>query len=632
MKITFSKIPGNNVKNPINFGEFYYFISDNKFVLNVKEGNKQFFFEGEIYYAIKNEKIFYVDKNEYAEFLKSRLNNFNVEKFINEVEGIYNCVFLDTEKNEAVIFCDYLNRKNFFYTESETNLTVSTNLQSIVSELKEIKYDSLGLYSYITMGYTPVYQTLYEGIKRFDTNEYVKISNGEISHNKFEEKFEIENYNDADLDRYNFLLNNAVKSRALKENYVLNSGGWDSTSIIYHLLQSYESSNINSVVYESKLKSGEIYNIFETDKVKRISDYYGVKSEKILIDFNDKTLINDFGKIKEDLKNYHTYFFVDMPKAVYDISKKNSNAAIFSGEASDSIHNFGFSQFVSVTYNNYTVREYGDKMKSYLFGPSFFEKIKNGSFKEDSAYKFFRYYFFENTGGEGNIEEYLKSFMLSGERIPFANSVKSSFAKNSLLQEFNLNLSQKIFHSISEDINKKNIYYYLLLIYRAYHFHSPQIEVKHSPIRKNNFNCKIPFLDSSLVKYMYSMPESWGRGLEMRPTKYPLRKLAHSKWDIPVDILEEKGPHSYIGESNKKWNYSGGKWSIYAETIYNSVFEDCYKEILSSVNIEKYFNEEYFNTSMIKNVINDFVEGKQDLENAGLIYKLGVLFFIGLYE
>lgn len=633
MKITFSKIPVTENKNLIRLGEDYITVSDDKFVINVKSGGKQFFFEGEIYYSNKDEKISIIEKDEYVSFLTNKLENFDVVNFINQVEGIYNCLFVDTQKNEAVIFCDYLYRKNFFYTESENKFVAATNLETIVKDFQEIKYDSLGLYSYLTIGYTPVYQTLYEDIKRFDTNEYVQISGRKIIHREFSEKFEIENFDDSYLEKYDVLLSNAIKSRALNENYVLNSGGWDSTSIIYHLLQSKEVSKITSVVYESKLKSGEIYNIYETDKVRRISDYYGIKSEKILIDFNDKNLINEWETVKDDLKNYHTYFFIDMIKAVHDISQKNSSAAVFSGEASDSIHNFGFSQFVSVSYLNPVVREYGDKMRSYLYGSTFFEKIKDGSFVKDTSYKFYNFYFGEPAfSEEKNIESYLKSFMLSGGRIPFAKTSVFNAANKSLIDQYNSDISEKFFSNISKEIDSKNLYYYLLQIYRAYHFHSPQIEGKHSPLRKYNSNCKIPFLDSSLVKFMYSMPEDWGRGLEMRPTKYPLRKLAHSKWNIPVHILEEKGPHSYIGELDKKWSYSGGNWNIYAEIVYNSVFGDYFKQILSEVELEKYFSPEYFNIPKMKKIVNEFIEGKKDLENYGLVYKLGALFLIGLYE
>lgn len=633
MKITFKKIPQQLLNDSylIQLGNNSILISDTKYVLNIKNGSKQFFFEGEIYYCIEQSNIQQIKKNEYTEFLQKELENFNPEKFINSVEGIYNGVYIDSVKNEAFIFCDYFNRKNFFYTESENSFTASTKLENIVSDLPEIKYNQEALLSYITIGYTPGYQTLYEGVNRFRNNEYIKITYGKISHEYFSENYTIENYDNSYIDKYDELISNSILSRSSDNNFVLNSGGWDSTSIIYHLLQSHDADKINSVVYETKLSNGDVYNVYETDKVKRISDYYGIKSEKIEIDFSDKKLIRDWENIKDELKKYHTYFFVDMPKAVSDISHRDKNAAVFSGEASDSIHNFGFSQFVSVTYPNRSLREYGDKMKSYLFSPSFFHKVLNNTYQENKVFQFFKYYFGEENFLIEDMDSYFKSFMLSAERVPFAKKIGSRFAKKSLVNKSDINISENIFLSLVSNTTQKNLYYSLLQLYRTYHFHSPQIEVKHSPLRKSGSNCKIPFLDSSLVKFMYSMPEDWGRGLELKPTKYPLRYLAHEKWNIPSHILEEAGAHSYIAESDKKWNYSGGSWNLASETIYNSVFGEHYKTILSEVKLEKYFSSEYFETELMQKSLDDFIEGKQNLKDSNLIYKLGVLFFIGLY-
>lgn len=639
MKVTFKKSThASNENSVIKLGEDSLRISDDKFVLNVKNANKQIFFEGEIYYCLSRSETHPIKKNEYVEFLKKQLENFNVVDFINSVEGIYNGVYIDSDVNEAVIFCDYLNRKNFFYTESASSFAASTNLKNVIYELPEIKYNQQGLLSYITMGYTSKHQTLYEGISRFRTNEYVKIVNGKAEHVFFSENYPIQNYDKSYIDKYDELISNSILSRASENNYVLNSGGWDSTSIIYHLLKAHDTNKVNSIVYETKLSSGEVYNVYETNKVKRISDYYGIKSEKIEIDFSNEKLIDDWAGIKDEMKNYHTYFFVDMPKAVNDIAHRNNSAAVFSGEASDSIHNFGFSQFVSVTYGNRDLREYGDKMKSYLFSPSFYTKILNNTYNDDKVFQFFKYYFgeenFESNKNFTNDEKllsYFKSFMLSSERVPFAKSIRSIYAKETFVNNSNKDSAEIYFNKINSETTSENFYYSLLQLYRAYHFHSPQIEVKHSSLRSSGENCKIPFLDSSLVKFMYSMPEKWGRGLELKPTKYPLRYLAHERWNIPVHILEEPGAHSYISESDKKWNYSGGSWNLNCETVYNSVFGEHYKTILSATNLEKYFSPDCFDTAAMKKVVDDFVEGKQDLANSNLIYKLGILFFIGLY-
>lgn len=640
MKVTVSKI-AQETKNPfqLRLGNNFITVSDTKFVIYIRSANRTLFFEGEVYYHVDARGKIPVKKNELEEFLNKKLQSFNAEEFINSVEGIYNGVYINTEKNEAVVFCDYLNRKNFFYTESDKSFSASTNLENIIQDFQKLEYNQTGLLSYLNLGYTPSYQTFYEGINRFINNEYIKISNGKISHEFITENYEIENYDRAYIDKYDELISNSILSRSSgNTNFVLNSGGWDSTSIIYHLLKSYNTDKVNSVIYETKLSSGDVYNIYEVDKVKRISDFYGIKSDKIEIDFGNKKLIDDWKEISTQLRNYHAYFFVDMPKAIHDIAKKNNSASIFSGEASDSIHNFGFSQFVSVTYNNYELREYGDKMKSYLFSPSFFTSIKKGNFHENKIFQFFKYYFgddkfidYDKLNPEELLAFYFKSFMLSYERVPFAKSVNSHYSLPALQKEFHLSQNRNIFDSIVAQSTEKNLYYNLLQLYRHYHFHSPQIEVKHVPLRNFGNNCKIPFLDSELVKFMYSMPENWGRGLELKPTKYPLRHLANESWNIPVNILQESGAHSYISETDKRWNYSGGSWSLNCEVIYNSVFGEHYKSILSEIDIEKYFSPNYFQTDLMKKTVWDFIDGKQDLENAGFIYKMGILFFIGLY-
>lgn len=627
MKISFKKsVLPSDESITLKLGENFLSISDSKFVINLKEGSKQFFFEGELYYSIIDGKYSQIRKNECSEFLKRRLNKFDVVEFINSVEGIYNCVYVDEEKKSLIIFCDYLNRKNFFYTKKGGEIYFSTSLNSIIPEISEVEYNQDSLQSYLTLGYTPIDKTFYKGINRFKSNEFIEIVEGKIEHKIFPEEQKIENYDDSHLAKYDELLSNSIISRSSLHNIVLNSGGWDSTSIIYHLTKSYPSEKINSLVYETKLSDGQIFNVYESNKVKRISEFYSVKSDICEVDFNNKNLLNDWESVKAEMKNYHTYFFVDMPKVVaHAVNNGAEDISIFSGEASDSIHNFGFSQFVSVNYGNKQLREYADKMKSYLFGPTFFLKIKNNTYKEDKVFQFFKFYFseenfekFEDANSEEALISYLISFMLSPQRVPFSKVADRKFTDG-------------IFSSIASKISRENLYYFLIQLYRAYHFHSSQIEVKHTPLRKFGANCKIPFLDSSLVKYMYSMPENWGRGLELRPTKYPLRKLAKEKWNMPNQILEESGPHSYISESDKRWNYSGGNWNIYCETIYKSVFTDYFKSVLYEIDIEKYFNPEFFDIVQMKNVIKDFINGKEDNKHAAFIYKLGLLFSIGLY-
>ena len=59
-----------------------------------------------------------------------------------------------------------------------------------------------------------------------------------------------------------------------------------------------------------------------------------------------------------------------------------------------------------------------------------------------------------------------------------------------------------------------------------------------------NLKCRLPFLDIKLIDFLSIMPESWGRGLDINNTKYPLKWVLNNKIDYPIEL--QNGPHSYI--------------------------------------------------------------------------------------
>ena len=129
----------------------------------------------------------------------------------------------------------------------------------------------------------------------------------------------------------------------------------------------------------------------------------------------------------------------------------------------------------------------------------------------------------------------------------------------------------------------------------------------------------MPFLDSRLVDYMCEMPESWGRGLELRPTKYPLRTLATERWGMPLHILEESGPHSYIAENDKRWTYSGGQWDIYCEILFKSVFSPVFRDQLTNVlKIEDTFDPALFDNEGNATHVDQYAGGSDAPEQRGL--------------
>ena len=133
----------------------------------------------------------------------------------------------------------------------------------------------------------------------------------------------------------------------------------------------------------------------------------------------------------------------------------------------------------------------------------------------------------------------------------------------------------------------------------------------------------LPFKDSRLIKFLSEMPESWGRGLEMRPTKYPLKNFLKNKIDYPYHL--QTGPHSYLYDTDHEFDHA-------AEWNYRSSFNMQYRNILSKRAYKNILSEEFFNISYLDKIVTNYINGKEvakekhDLEN--LIY-FSVMGFYG---
>jgi asparagine synthetase B (glutamine-hydrolysing) len=601
------------------------------------------YLEGEFYYYNNEGENVKINKNNANAVIKQALLDHSVSNISSVLEGVYCGVAVDKNKKTLYVFSDAFNRKNFFYTQDGDQITLSTSLNEVLNTQKSIKYDQNGLYSFLLLGYTPVKNTFYENVFRLGCDEIIKIDESGVSKISTSKIVDIQEYDKSKIDLYEKNLENAVLSRASDSNgnIVMNSGGWDSTTLVYLLTKNFDKKNVKSVVFEMILSDKQSFNVYEVDKVKRISKHFDIETETCTIDYSNKEMIDLWERNLDNLRNNHVYFWIHHLKLAEQVgSKTTSGSSIFSGEASDSIHNFGYSQFVSVNYDNMLLREYADKAKSYLYGPTFLKHLKNGKLHDDKVFQFFNAYYGKekfsvpvNSDSIDLMNKYFQSFILSYQRVPFANWKSTTFVSDLMNTEFERFINENYFEDLSKQTTPENLYYNLLQIYKRIHFQSAQIQVAGVAFSKYNLTCKIPFMDLNMVDYMYRMPEDWGRGLELKTTKYPLRYLANERWsDMPLHILEEGGPHSYIAENDKKWTYAGGNWDIYCEILYSSVFKDYFKEMFAKVDIEKYFDADYFNTDFFKKVIKDYIDGVEDIANHALLFKLAVLFSIGLIE
>jgi hypothetical protein len=98
------------------------------------------------------------------------------------------------------------------------------------------------------------------------------------------------------------------------------------------------------------------------------------------------------------------------------------------------------------------------------------------------------------------------------------------------------------------------------------------------------------------------MPQSFGRGLEFRTTKYPLRKMAKKLLPEKIFSILEAGPHSYLSdvEAVNIWNEYFLKGPVYEYMKAKIDFQKC----------KKIFDAETFHTNEIGNFVREFKQGK----------------------
>jgi hypothetical protein len=592
------------------------------------------YLEGVFYYVTEDEQPIVISEDSTIEMLRSAFRKYGSERFSQHVEGMYVGLWIDQDQGCAGLFGDAFNRLALYWHEEKGSLVASTKLLDVVH--LSSGYDQYSLYSYLFLGYPGGKDTFYKGISRLGSDEHLRFSSQGLERRQLSQIKKIQKLDKSELDRYDALLSNAVGARSAKTNVVMNSGGWDSTSLIFQLTRHHEAKCIQSAVFDVILPDGQSFNTYEVDKAKRIADFYGIKTDRAIIDYSDKGLLDYWDSKRDLLRENHTYFWLHHLKIADQIGEgSEAGTRVFNGEASDSIHNFGFSQFVSVNYDNMQLREYADKAKSYLYGPSFFDTVLKGTYHDDKVLNFFHGYYgaekFDSLHGASESHRrmsYFQAFMLSYPRVPFAKW-QTSVATAELQRSYANFVSETYFSDITTQAQPDTLYYWLLQLYRRFHFHSFQISINHTALAPHGLSCSIPFQDMQLVDFMYQMPEDWGRGLELRTTKYPLRHLAEHKWRMPLHILTEPGPHSYIAESDRRWSYAGGSWNIYCEIMFKSVFKSYFQTTLKDAKLEDVFDGALFNLTAMQEAVNCYVAGEERIQDVSLLFRLATLLSIG---
>lgn len=602
--------------------------------------NDKIFIWGDIYLSYRKEQnqknVHSLIKKKISALLKKG-HESQISNFLN---GNYIGVYFNRLSKNILIFGDIYNRTELFYRHSNEAFYASTDLDFLVDKSvpqvfsQEALSNVLSLYGF----YAPKCETIYKNIKRLGVGETVKITNTNVTfHKKSFTPIKTQDFDTSDLKTYWKLFKSSILDRVSDEiNWVFLSSGWDSTSILAVLAKELGPSRVRAVIGRMKYsKRAGVINDFEIKRAKKFADFYKVKLDIIDFDLTTNECIDYWENILPSLRSQHIY----SPSALnffklIDFIKSNGSSrdSIFAGEISDGIHNFGFSQSATVLEHPVLeFREYSDKMASYLFGPTFFNSVLNKSHDKDFVYKSFKHRIgidkFANVNSDTLIrirEKYFLSLFARNVRMPFYSSESFSLLTPRGRDNLDRFLLNKYLGKPSSDAQPETLYSWLIHLYNSFHWQGGTVRCFGANLHNNGERVKLPFWDERLVQFLSQMPEDWGRGLEMKPTKYPLKWSLENETDYPIEL--QKGPHSYLYDVDPSFNH-------FSEILFGSKLSELYREKIKEASIQNILSEEYFNLEYINKLTNEYTSGKEiyGQERSDLM-AIGTLSLIGWYQ
>ena len=402
--------------NPIYFSEKLKVETEKKVHLfKSKQKFPNFIFIGKFIY--KNDYL--SSKTSSKKKIYKILNQSNLYKKIKDFDGKFVIIKI-TNENSFEVYQDKDGQMDVYYRVLKNKVIISSGINFLVNQNEKLKFDQPALINVLTIyGFRPPKKhTLYTSIKRIGVGEFLKINSGKVSIKEIAiEEIKITNFNLKKNQEYADTLINAVEKRSSSNgNIIYLSSGWDSTSILAVLVKLYGPKKIRPVIGRMNFsKKYGVCNPYELKKAKKICEYFNVKLEIVEFDYwrRGPEIAEKHQNLMKSqmLSGMAFYQWIDLANYV---AKNNSGEPVFSGEISDGVHNFGFSQ--NASNNNHpdlNFRKYSDKMFNYVFGTNFIARGLKGKISDDLVYNFLKNTFKNNHFDklEKNKSRIIKQFL-----------------------------------------------------------------------------------------------------------------------------------------------------------------------------------------------------------------------------
>ena len=543
-----------------------------------------------------------------GEELQRRLLSATATEFKQKAEGSF--VLFSFVNDQVEVVSDVFGKRDIYYKGDGSEVEVSSSLEYF-SENEKIDDKKALIHTLTVYGNRPAKKdTLDASISRLGVREVLRVTpEGKFEISEFEpELLDSQQFDEKQLEEYSDIFLDAIEIRGSEVgNIVFLSSGWDSTAILAGLVEVFGKSKVRGVIGRLNYsKRSGVINQFELDRAEAIARHYDVDLEVVDLDYSgdvDSVVKEYFPLLKKhDMFNCTALNWLMLGKKVKEIRKQGE--VVFSGEISDALHNIGFAQYTGVFHQTYGFREYSDKMMSYLFGPTFYKTLAEGSQDTDQVFGFIK-----SMNPNAILDDYpkgleatgkmlLESFFLRSARIP-----GMSLENIKMLSDEGRNFYQESMGSYfsKHNVTPDNIYSCYLDIYSSFHWQGATIASLSYSGDYYDFDMELPFWDTRLLNLMSRAPEYWGRGLEINNTKYPLKWFLKNRVkDYPFHL--QTGPHSYLYDVDHSF-------SLGDELLFASGFTPVFKEALSKRKYKENLDSRHFNIEYIDSLVDQYLEG-----------------------
>jgi hypothetical protein len=559
-----------------------------------------------------------------------------LQSIADNLEGRFILFFVTN--NEVHICTDQFGKIDVFYQQNEANITLASNLGLMPEDPNKDGFNQAALMHTLTYyGYCPPKKdTLYNSVKRLGVDECAHIiQGGKLTLTKRDFVVQkAQEYTENSHDKYTDIFLEHLKSTASEDgNLIYLSSGWDSTSILAGLVHLFGNKKVGGIIGRMRYsKRSGCCNQIEIDKAKKFAKYYNIKLNIIDFDLTEKD-DSYLKSLRLKMRKHQLYAitgFTHDKLAVKASELSVKNETIFAGEISDGAHNLGFSQYATIFHPSHGFREYSDKMASYLFGPTFLTLLMNGEYIKDPIYQLFK-----DRAGAVDFDEtskiseevklqLLTSMFLRDARLPLWSLDNEMLLTSKGRKHYTQEMQGKYLEDIAQNMDIDNIYASYLYLYNSFHWQGSTVRSLQTMSDYYSLNSDLPFWNSDLQDFLAKMPEDWGRGLDLNPTKYPLKKMLKDKLDYPYDY--QKGEHSYTYDVDHSFNHAQEIYchSVLVEDFQNSVRGKPYHQILS---------KDYFDLDYIDDLVDEYINSPKDMSVAsiGKLVPIIMLCYVGWY-